>query len=877
MSHRLLSTKITLPPLPAGHVPRQRLLERIALHPDARLVLFCAPAGYGKSSCLLEWCHALKDTGTRVIWYALDRQDNDPARFASYLGAALQKESQALASVMPGNLEEMVTAALNSLSAQTHRYILILDDYHLLTNEEIHAALSLMLEHLPSNVRFAIASRADPPLQLSRLRVRGQMVELRLNELRFTSAEIARFFQQAVDMRPSPAQITQLDQVCEGWAAALRLMTLSLHSTHRNVDEAAVEHLLNRYSTARQHIFDYFFDEVFVQQPDEIREFLLATCVLDQFSPDLCAALTHNCAAPLILNRLAQGNLFLIPLSDTQPVYRYHHLIEDFLRQRLQFEDPERYHELHRTAAQWHENRASWVEAVNHALAAQDQPYAAWLIEERAWEALTSRGEIMTILGWRSAFTVEFLPQRPRLCLYFSRAFYLTGDLDGADTYVQMALHTLRESSSDLPDHSELQAIAWSYQATLAGYRGEITRALTLVNRALSQREHMDHLAQVRLVNTAGYLYFLKGEIENARRYYREARDLAGTISHAYLQIDAEYYLAQLDLINGKLDRAAQRCEHVLKQYRQRIAPLSAVLIPLALVCQQRNDLTQAEACLREAVQLARAGHIPDILWYACLGLADLMAVQERFDAAGGFLRQAANIISGFRSPVMESLIGAAQARLALRIGDLDDAAAWADDYFRMEAGEHLRIYEDLTFVRVRIAQRQSEAALKLLDRLLTQAESDGRWAHVLECEILRALAHDRGGRPDAALAALQKALAVAESEGYLRIFLDDGQPVIRLLKHAVEAGISTHYAGLLLLEAEKDSRRTHPADVLTEREQEVLCLLAEGATNQDIVDALVISIGTVKSHVNRIMSKLDARNRTEAVAKARSLGLLPD
>ncbi|MBK8022859.1 MAG: hypothetical protein IPK19_15870 [Chloroflexi bacterium] len=889
MIRALLSTKITLPPVQQGHISRGRLSADPGRQANLRLILISAPAGFGKSICLLEWCHALRQDGTKIVWYALDAQDNDPARFASHLAGAFARavEEDADGFAEPataGNLDSVMAVLVNTLAQTPDRFVFAFDDYHLIAAPEIHAALGLMLEHLPANAQIALATRADPPLQLSRLRARGQVLEVRAADLRFTAPEIEQFFAQAVGLRLSRDHLDQLDQLSEGWAAALRLITLSLGGAGQAVDshgvgeplvnDRSVERILSRFSPAKQHIFDYLADEVFEQQPEETRQYLLDTCVLDHLTPELCGVITGNCGAPLLLERLVRGRLFVIPLAESEPIFRYHHLFADFLRQRLRQADLPRWRERQRQAAEWYEQHADWTQAVHHALNGEEYAYAAWLIEARAWEALTSRGEIMTVLAWLPRFPQDELKEHPRLCLYFSRAMYLTGDLQQSLALVTIATQAIKGLDPSAAETVELRTIAYSYQATLAAYRGQIADGLALAEQALADRETLNRLGQTRLVNTIGYLYYASGKIAESRRFYQEAYALAQEIGHAFLMIDAQHFLAELDIAAGELGAAEARCAEMLTQYPRDLAPIGDLVLSLANVHYERNDLTRAEALLREAIQLSRSGGLRYTQWVACVALARVLAVEERFDEAQAMLRQAMAVAAAFNGPTIQSLVEAMGARLALLQGQVEEAADWLGRDAEVEALETLRHFEILTRARVLLALRHPPEALPLLEAFGHSARADGRHGHALEADVLRALALNLSGQLPAALTVLKVALPQAEREGYVRVFLDEGAPMLRLLARAGEAGISPAYVGLLR-EAENAARRVHPADLLSDRELDVLRLLAQGATNHDIVDALVISLGTVKSHINHIMTKLDARNRTEAVAKARSLGLL--
>lgn len=875
----LLATKTTLPPAPTQYVRRERLLQKVAALPQARLILACAPAGFGKTAWVLAYCHRLQADQTPVAWYALDRQDNDPARFAAYLMRAFQTATAPPVddrrSADHTDLEEVVTVILNRITEADRQVVMALDDYHVVTNPAIHHALGLMLDHLPPNGQLILGTRADPPLPLSRLRARGQIVELRAAELRFTSGEIAAFVQQAARAPLSEQSLRALESASEGWITALWLIRLAAESAGQGLDDAVLAQHLSRFSMAQRHIFDYFADEVFDQQSAELQQFLLETGVLNRLFPEICAALTGNDNAPLLLDTLARSSLFLIPLSQNEPVYRYHHLFEDFLRNRLRLADPDRFQALHQEAASWHEQHGSVVEAVDHALSGEAYDQAAHLITHRAWEALTTHGEIRTMLSWLPTFPEPVLRAQPRLCLYFSRALYLTGDFEQSARLVQMAAREIEHLPEDAPETAATRGIVHNYQATLSAYQGELTRGFSFIEQAAAHADRLDAVSRVRVANTRAYLHFLQGDVGAARRAYETALSLAQQAEHHYLTIDAVYFLAQLDLYQGRLQQAQTRCEQQLEQHARRIAPISALLTVLARVHYERNRPVDAEVMLREAAQLARRGHISEILWLSYTLLAVTLAAQGQPQDADEFTCQADAIAQRFDSPPVKSIVAAATARVMLRTQRPDEAAAWAQAYQQSAPVEFMRDYEALTLARVELAQGQPGRVVPQLDALIETAGRAGRAGTVLEAHLLQALAQQANGQRPAALAALEKALRLAADAGYVRLFLDEGAPMAQLLRQAVEHDIVPDYAARLLREAEKDARRPHPAEVLTERELEVLELVAQGATNQDIADTLVISRGTVKSHINHIMSKLDAQNRTEAVAKAQNLGIL--
>ena len=822
----------------------------------------------------------MQQDGVKVAWYAIDEQDNDPIRFAAYLINAF-REFGDLQDLPPRgeriNLQDAITLILNAIAQCETQFSLVLDDYHLITAPQIHDAISRMCEYLPLNMRVAVGTRADPPLQLARLRARGEIAEIRMTDLRFRPAELNEWLQSSLGWMPSEQTLKQLEALTEGWAAALSLIIMALNKNMAGANEQTLKNQLERYSQTQRHIFEYFAQEVLEEQSAKIRQFLLDTCVLNRLHPHLCSALTNDCGAPLLLNQIAAESLFVIPLSNVEPVYRYHHLFEDFLRQYLQMQDEAHYFQQHRRAAAWFAEHDDIVEAVHHALEARDDDFAASLIQDVAWEELTSRGEIMTVIHWLPRFSDEALRQSPRLCLYFSRALYLTGEIERSERYIQIAVGDLDQPGIGISERKALEAIAYNYQATLAAYRGDVTGGLALNAQAAALRQHVAAIDQVRIANTGAYLQFLRGDAPAARQAYEHALDLAQQLDHHYLMLDAHCYLAQIDLITGQLRSAQDRCETVLAAYPNKIAPLSAIMLPLAHVLYEQNQLLEAELLLHDAIVLAERGHIPDVLWSAYTLLAGLLATRGAHAEAQSYLQQARQAAAGFRSPVMQSLIEAMQARAALQADQMDKAAAWAERYQQTAAADYQRDYETMTLARVWLVQGNAGHALDLLTPLLETMRNNQRMGHIIEAELLRALACQAAGDSDAALSALDAALQGAQAEGFVRVFLDGGQPMLALIRQAVEHDIAPDYAQYLLDHAKREDSVPHPADALTDREIEVLRQIAAGASNQAIASTLVISLGTVKSHIHHIMNKLDAQNRTEAVNKARSLKLLDD
>lgn len=875
----LLHTKIQLPPLRAVHIHRRRLTR--ALQPGTetapRITLVSAPAGYGKTSCLVESAHQLHQDGSLVAWYALDEWDNSPARFSVYLLDAFRAASPDFQRLLPSpeqiGLQSAIEQILNCVTQIEAPVILLLDDYHLIVESQIHSAISYMVENLPANMRLGIGSRSDPPLQLARLRAQRRIAEIRMADLRFTPDETAQWVQTELGWTPTDDILRQVDEHAEGWAAAVALIMMQ----QSHADQQAIEHELARYSVSRRHIFDFFMQEVFDQQPDDVREFLLDTCVLHRLHPDLCSALAANPTSALILHRLAHASLFVTPLSVAEPIYRYHHLFEQFLRQYLDLHDPARLREKHRLAALWYAEQGSVVETVHHGLASEDFDFVAQYFIGHAWEILTSRGEVLTIVSWLPHFPDEVLRRHPRLCLYFARAFSMLGNAKNAQKYVHLATSILDDDAHDIQERATLQAIAFNYQATPAALRGDLQSAQRWLDQANALLHAVDGLDRARIVHTDAYLQYLRGDVPKARQAYEYSLELSRQIGHDYLLVDGHYYLGQLDLLAGDLQAVRARGDAVIAQYRSKVDVTSLAMVPVASAYYQQNHVIEAEAILRDAIALARRSSIPDASMYAHMALTDVLLARGEVTEAEANIAQARQWAQGYASPMLEALISASRARIALYAGQLDEAVDWARQYQAMEQVDYQQDYENLTLAEVWMAQGHHAKALALLASLIASAEPAGRMGNVIVAETLRALAYRASAMNDAARGALRQALRLAEPQGYIRVFLDRGEPMLRMLRDIVVHDPDARFAVSLLQLDVPAQQHQHPADALTERELEVLHHVAHGASNQNIAESLVISMGTVKSHIHHIMNKLDARSRTEAVRKARSLNLLRD
>lgn len=897
---RYLNTKLLLPPLRPGLVPRPRLLERLERGRHSPLTLVAAGAGFGKTTLVSHWLHRRLAEGPpapapRVGWVSLEPEDNDPTRFWGYLltaidGAVPGAAAPALSLLhtpQPPPVESLLTVLLNRLLQAPGELLLALDDYHVLTAPAIHQGLAALVTHLPPHMRLILLSRADPPLPLARLRARGQVTEVRAADLRFRPDESEAFLQEAMGLSLSPEQLGALEARAEGWAAGLQLAALALR------EQADPDAFLAAFSGSHRYVLDYLVEEVLERQPAHLQRFLLRTAIVERLCGPLGDALmgpeTGGDAIPSeqLLAELERRQLFLIPLDQGRRWYRYHHLFAAALRSRLHALEPELVAPLHRRAAAWFAAQGLHAEAVAHALAAGDAALAADAVEAAA-PGLWRGGETATLRGWLAALPPALLDARPGLGLWEAWALLAGGHWPAIEARLAAVERAVAAMPAPPPLLSgQLAAL----QAHVVRVRGETGRSLALSRRALELLPPEEQQWRGRvLVNLAG-ICWATGDAEGALRWYTEA-GAAGAAAENHTQALTAWGLQGGILADtGQLAAARARFERALAYAAERglrAAPVvSYCLLGLGRIRYEQGELEAARALLEEALDLGRRGDIGDVILQGSLALATLAQTQGEHTRVLATLHAAARASQGWGLPYVPALLAAQRAWAQLRAGDVAGAAASAA---QAEPGDTapagLRASIQLLRAYLRIAQGQAEAALALLDELrepaLVYAGSP------LLAPLLRALALDAAGRAGEALAALRPTLARAAEAGALRTVLDLGAPMLRLVAQLAgdgrAGGPPAAYLERLLAAAPEGARSPTPApsaragaliEPLSAREEEVLRLLAEGATNQAIADALIITERTAKKHVANILAKLGAANRTQAVARARAYGLL--
>jgi LuxR family maltose regulon positive regulatory protein len=904
----LLATKLHMPGPQPGFVPRPRLAEALGEGLARGRVLVCAPAGFGKTALLADWA---RGDGRAVAWLGLDGGDSDPARFWRYVVAALDRARPGLAgrvgSPPQASAEGLVTALVNELAAGPgpDEVLLVLDDYHLVESGPVHESVAFLLENLPPGLRVVVSGRADPPLPLARLRARGQLAELRAADLRFTGEEAAALLREAIGADLRGQTVAALTARTEGWAAGLQLAALSLRG---QPDEAG---FVAAFSGSHRFVLDYLTDEVLERQDEQVRAFLLETSVLERLSAEVCDAVTGRSGSQAMLAGIERAGLFLVPLDEVRGWWRYHHLFADLLRARLQAEQPGRIPALHRAAAAWCEEHDLADDAVRHALAAGDTAWAARLVEQHV-EALLGRSEGATLRRWLSALPAQAVRDRPRLCLAQAYAAAMGFHLEALAALLDDAEHA-HAAGGDEPYEPSLgppqgdsvlanvpAGIAF-LRGSLARLRGDATLAASYNAQALAQLGEGDWLMRSFVQWNQAVTDWLAGRLGSAERGLADLlaeRPAAGEFFAGFLPMRARYDLSEVQRAQGNLDAALATCRQALDEAgdSSQTALTGPAHVGLAQVLYERNELTAALDHATRGVTLCRQLTFTQSI---ATGLALVARIRHAHGDAAGALEAMAEAGQAGLSPQVITLfnpVPAQRARLLLAHGDVGAAAQWtiAAGLGPDDEPEYPREPAYLVLARVLLAQHDPGAALTLLQRLLGDAASQGRTGSIIEIGALRALALAACGDHVRALGALTEALTLARRHGYVRIFADEGAPMRDLLTQLPAAGPGRqHAAGRIgrgylsaLVRACGQADATPPrraaaappglAEPLTGRELEVLRLLAAGRSNQRIALDLVVALDTVKKHVTHVLGKLGAANRTEAVARARQLGLLP-
>jgi LuxR family maltose regulon positive regulatory protein len=905
----LVATKFHVPG--AGLVPRPRLLAGLAQGIGRGLTVVCTPAGFGKTTLLGDWARRSRRP---VAWLSLDAGDNDPARFWRYVGAALDRARPGTCAPVDALLgcphppppEAVATAVINQLAVvpDAGEVVLVLDDYHLIEAPAVHDSVAFLVERLPPGLRLVLASRTDPPLPLARLRARGQLAELRAADLRFTPGETAAFLREATGLDLPPASVAALQDRTEGWAAGVQLAALSLAG---HADPAG---FVATFSGSHRFVLDYLGEEVLARQPGEVVGFLLETSVLERLSGPLCDAVTGRTDSQAVLEGLERANLFVVPLDEERGWWRYHHLFADLLRARLAHERPGRVPGLHRATAAWHEEHGLADGAVRHALAAGEAEWAARLIE-RHFDAVFRRAEEATLVRWLSTLPAALVRSRARLCLAQAIFAHVGGRLEEVEPLLADAERALAACGDEPYEPSAGRALSVLanvpaaiavLRSGLARQRGDAAGAVTYGRQALEHLGGEDRLLRSQVAWSLAAADWLRGWLGDAERGLAQVVAEQRAAGESQLAMRVSYELGRVQRAQGRLGAALRTYEQALEIASKAGAPAppaGTAHVGLAEVLYERGELAAAHAHATEGIALCRQlAYAPPV----AIGWAALARIRQAQGDPAGALDALGQAERAQASPQVVSLLNPVpvwRARLLLATGQVAEAARWANQRGLRTDGEpsYPREGEYLVLARVLLAEHAPGQALELLQRLHTQAAAQGRTGSVIEIRALQALVRQAAGDQAGAIEALTGALALAWGEGYVRVFADEGRPMACLLGRlsaaqrtgevAPAATVPPHYLDRLARAFEPGHARTAPrqargtataaglAESLSSRELEVLTMLATGRSNQQIADDLVVVLATVKKHVGHILGKLSAANRTQAVARARALGLL--
>ena len=931
----ILRTKLHIPYFDVHElVVRPRLAEKMSLGLARKLTLIAAPAGSGKSAVVCQW---LQESDQSVAWLSLDRNDNHLVQFLRYMLAAIQQNHLHIGKALSQILQEAETVdhelilselvnEIDTKLAPDDKLILVLDDYHFITEDTIHEAVRYLLDYLPPAMHLIMTTRVDPPFPLGRMRVKRHLNEIRGADLRFSQDELHDYFAQVMQLELKADTLQQLEERTEGWIAGAQLAGLSLQG--QNPEEA--EQLLADLTGSDRYIADYLIDEVLQRQPADVRNFLLQTSILEKLTSSLCDAVTEQRNSHQRLRELDANNFFLIPLDNEREWYRYHHLFQELLQAQLQFQqavDAESLTlaHLHQRASEWYHQYGAPADAIRHALAANDFARAADLVELR-WRAMDRSFQEATWLGWVQALPEDVIQPRPVLSTGYAWALLDTGNLEAAEPHLQNAEQwldmaaTANASLENPPAKTDLAQIdlaqidltgmviadakeSQSLPATIAAARaylaqalGDLSAAETYARRALDLLPEDDHFYRGIPSVIIGLAYWARGALEMASRSFIEATDCFQMANNGLFTISSLSVLAAIKMAQGELHEAFRTYQRALQvvasqaiasQGKPMIQATANLYRGLSKVHREWGDLQTARGNLQKSEQLSKQASLTDRPHRLCIAMARMKKTEGDFDGALDLLAEAAQRYTPDRLPDIRPIV-AMKAEVWTTQGRLAEAQAWArqqnlsydDDLI------YLHEFEYMILARLLIAQYKHAPdkdticqALDLLERLLDLAEGEGRIGSVIEILVLQAVAHEVQSNITTALVSLQRAITLAEPEGYIQLFVDEDPPMTTLLHQMTQDGMAPAYIRQVQDTLAKGAKgvpvQQNLVEPLSERELEVLRLAAAGRKNKEIADELFISLNTVLYHTKNAYGKLGVNKRTLALAKARELGLL--
>jgi len=939
----LLATKLYVPPVRPDLVSRPRLIERLNAGLPVRgglsnkrvafpraLTLISAPAGFGKTTLVSEWVHSVvahRDApheAPQIAWLSLDERDNDPARFLAYLIAALRtlalgkaegieprrelaaKQApigligkgvlSALQSPQPPHPQAVLTPLINEIAAYPGSIILVLDDHHAIQASAVDKALAFLLERQPPQMHLVIATREDPHLPLARLRAQGQLTELRAADLRFTSSEAAEFLDQVMGLGLSAEDVAILESRAEGWIAGLQLAALSMQG------RKDVSSLIRSFTGSHRFVLDYLIEEVLQQQPENIQTFLLQTSVLNRLTGSLCDALTGQDNGQQTLEYLEHANLFAVSLDNVRHWYRYHHLFCDLLRQRLDQTQASLVPELHSRASSWYERNGLKEDAIDHALAAKDFERAAQLIAGQV-TATWKRGEHAKILGWLNALPKEQLFSSPHLSIFQAWVQLEDGRVEAAEQSLQAVERAIRsigdkDSGKDMQvgqlNTAHLRSRVSVMRAMMAFHRADVPSIIKFSHEALDHLPEEDLSWRGIAAMALGDSQYIDGDMNAANHALSEAIRISKIAGNVYIAAYTSIKLAIVLQYQGRLDQALETCRDLMAFLDSHGLSQSAlaglVQAEWGEILWDLDDIDRALQLTTKGIELSQYEiDVTNFMWAHLVLVKLLYAKTDLTGAMETILRLEGIGRESHLPPWIVSRVTAWKAKIWLKEGNRDALRQWVQERLLDTDGEPLfvREVEYLVLARILILRGELEKAVNLVERLIERAQTGGRITRQIEMYLVLALAVQELGDTDKAMTILSKGLSLAESRGHIRLFVNEGPPMARLLHKALSRDISPEYVRRLLAAfpgAEPKHAgptsfqvpETELIEPLSERELEVLQLIAEGLTNREIASRLFLSLNTVKAHTRNIYGKLDVHSRTQAVGRAGSLGILP-
>jgi LuxR family maltose regulon positive regulatory protein len=858
---------------------------------NGKMTLISAPAGYGKTTLVSAWAAECK---WPVAWLSLDDGDNDPVIFWTYLISAIQtmqgeigiQAINLLQAALSPNLVGVLASLVNDLVMLPTPFILVLDDYHLIRVTEIHKSLSNFIEHMPPQFHLLILSRTDPPIPLALLRSRGQLLEVRLADLRFSNEEASTFLNDEMKLTLPDTAIEALNGKTEGWAAGLQLAALSMQGRQDNSG------FIQTFSGSNSYILDYLTDEILDRQPEEVRRFLLRTAVLERLSAPLCDAVTGETdQSQTLLERIEKANLFLIPLDHERHWFRYHRLFADILRAKLARSEPHLAPALQKRAAKWCEANGMLEEAVFYTHAANDYDDLARLIEENI-RPLMREGWMLTIARWVWLLPEDLVLSRPWLCLL--SGWFLVGraEFDKGDRYLARAEELIRREIT-VPSTGEMMGIIYALRTQILENHGDIPGTIEMAHQAKKLLDPNNIVTRSSVDYTLGRVYYESGDLEQAERVWSEFVRMIIQAKIPSIYAIVMTLRSILLWIQGKLQEAIDLNQQAITYMKtndtSRFYGSGGPLLSLGIMILQRNDFIEAEKLIDEGMRQYRNWGNLNAMAIGLSYQARLKIDQGDLEAAEDCLREEARIIPKFR-PYFETSghYLACCVRLYLAKGEVGAAARMvreqglcSDDPLSFRSEQ-----DHISLARVLIAQRSYDEAESLLIRLAEAAQTGERFGRLIEILNLRAVILRLLNRNAEAIQILGASLTLGEPEGYIRIFIEEGEAMASLLEAAVQQGMHAEYASRLLaafpepavqLMTVKDVQKHNLflIEPLSGREIEVLQLIAAGLTNKEIAQRLCISVRTVKYHTTNIFMKLEVAGRSQAVVKARQIGLL--